>query len=209
MTRPAVVFDFGGVVFRWQPLVLLQQVLPAHAGDEESARGLAERIFQGFRVGSDWAGFDRGSLDADALAARIAVRTGLAAAEVRAVIDAIPPHLEPEPGTVALLRALRDARQPLYYLSNMPAPYADHLERRHDFLAWFEAGLFSARIGLMKPEPAIFRRAELDFGIDPARSLFIDDHAGNIEAARAAGWCALHFTGPADCEAALREQGWL
>lgn len=207
--RPAVVFDFGGVVFRWQPLVLLQQVLPAHAGNEESARGLAERIFQGFRVGSDWAAFDRGSVTPEDLAARIAARTGLAAAEVRAVIDAVPPHLQAQPGTVALMRALRDARHPLYYLSNMPAPYADHLERHHDFMAWFEAGLFSARIGLMKPEPAIFRRAELDFGIDPARSLFIDDHAGNIEAARAAGWRALHFTGPADCEAALREQGWL
>ncbi|QAZ38854.1 HAD family phosphatase [Methylibium sp. Pch-M] len=209
MRHPAVVFDFGGVVFRWQPLALLRQVLPQHAADDSGARALAERIFQGFRLGSDWAEFDRGSLQADALAARIAARTGLAAAEVRAVIDAIPPHLEAEPGTVALLRALRDARRPLFYLSNMPAPYADHLERRHDFLAWFEAGLFSARIGLMKPEPAIFRRAELDFGIDPARSLFIDDHAGNIEAARAAGWRALHFTGPADCEAALREQGWL
>jgi putative hydrolase of the HAD superfamily len=209
VTRPAVVFDFGGVVFRWQPLSLLQQVLPQHANDEGSARVLAERIFQGFRLGSDWAEFDRGTIEADGLADRIAARTGLAAAEVRAVVDAIPPHLEAEPGTVSLLRALRDARRPLYYLSNMPAPYADHLERHHDFLAWFETGLFSARIGLMKPEPAIFRRAELDFCIDPARSLFIDDHAGNIDAARAAGWRALHFTGPAACEAVLRAQGWL
>ena len=70
--RAAVVFDFGGVVFRWQPLSLLQQVLPAHAGDEESARALAERIFQGFRVGSDWAAFDRGSVTPEDLAARIA-----------------------------------------------------------------------------------------------------------------------------------------
>lgn len=207
--RAAVVFDFGGVVFRWQPLSLLQQVLPAHAGDEESARGLAERIFQGFRVGSDWAAFDRGSVTPEDLAARIAARTGLAAAEVRAVIDAVPPHLQAQPGTVELMRALRAARHPLYYLSNMPAPYADHLERHHDFMAWFEAGLFSARVGLIKPEPAMFERAERDFGIDPARSVFIDDHPGNIEAARVAGWQALHFTSPEACGVVLRARGWL
>lgn len=209
MTRRAVVFDFGGVVFRWQPLQLLQQVLPQHAGDAAASQSLAERIFQGFRLGSDWAAFDRGTVGTDELVTRIAARTGLAADDVRAVVEAVPPHLEVQSGTLALMRSLREARHPLYYLSNMPAPYADYLERHHEFLTWFEAGLFSARVGLIKPEPAIFRRAELDFGIDPARSLFIDDHAGNIDAARAAGWRALHFTGATDCEAVLREQGWL
>ncbi|WP_428420108.1 HAD family hydrolase [Methylibium sp.] len=209
MTRRAVVFDFGGVVFRWRPLSLLQQVLPRHAGDDIAAQALAERIFQGFRPGSDWAEFDRGTVEPEGLVTRIAARTGLAADELRAVVDAVPMHLEMEPKTVALMRALREAKHPLYYLSNMPAPYADHLERQHEFLSWFEAGLFSARIGLIKPEPAIFERAERDFGIDPARSLFIDDHAGNIDAARAAGWQALHFTGPDACETALQSLGWL
>lgn len=209
MTQRAVVFDFGGVVFRWQPLQLLQQVLPQHAGDAEAAQSLAERIFQGFRLGSDWAAFDRGTVGTDELVERIAARTGLAADEVRAVVEAVPPHLEVQTGTLALMRSLRDARHPLYYLSNMPAPYADYLERHHAFFTWFEAGLFSARVGLIKPEPAIFERAVSDFGIDPARSIFIDDHAGNVTAARAAGWQALHFTNPQDCEAALKAQGWL
>lgn len=209
MTRRAVVFDFGGVVFRWQPLQLLQEVLPALAVDAAAAQALAERIFQGFQPGSDWAEFDRGSVDADALVARIAARTGLAPDAVRAVVEAVPPHLEVQAPTLALMRTLREAQHPLYYLSNMPAPYADYLERHHDFFAWFEAGLFSARVGLIKPEPAIFARAVRDFGIDPARSVFIDDHAGNIAAARAEGWQAVHFTSAPDCEAALRAQGWL
>lgn len=209
MTRRAVVFDFGGVVFRWQPLQLLQEVLPALAVDAAAAQALAERIFQGFRPGSDWAEFDRGSVDADTLVARIAARTGLAPDAVRTVVEAVPPHLEVQAPTLALMRTLREAQHPLYYLSNMPAPYADYLERHHDFFAWFEAGLFSARVGLIKPEPAIFARAVRDFGIDPARSVFIDDHAGNIAAARAEGWQAVHFTSAPDCEAALRAQGWL
>jgi beta-phosphoglucomutase-like phosphatase (HAD superfamily) len=75
----------------------------------------------------------------------------------------------------------------MFYLSNMPHPYADHLERANAFVADFLDGIFSARVGLMKPNAAIFELAEQRFGLVPADTLFIDDHAGNVEAARARG----------------------
>lgn len=62
------VFDFGGVVFNWKPLVLLQQVLPHHAVDEASARDCATAIFQGFHPTSDWALFDQGGIEPEDLA---------------------------------------------------------------------------------------------------------------------------------------------
>lgn len=205
----AVVFDFGGVVFRWQPLQLLQQVLPGHARDEASAREVAAHVFQSFVPHSDWAEFDRGTVSAPELAERIALRTGLSVAEVGAVIDAIPPHLEPVAGTVALMRRLKDAGHPLFYLSNMPAPYADHLERSNEFFSLFDGGVFSARVGLIKPDPAVFDLMCSRFGITPADSVFIDDHAGNIESAQACGWQAVHFQSASQCEAQLAENGWL
>ena len=70
----------------------------------------------------------------------------------------------------------------------MPAPYADHLEREHDFFGIFDDGVFSARVQLMKPDPAIFRGPR--FGIAPRPSLLIDDVAHNVErcaSARLAG----------------------
>ena len=197
------VFDLGGVVFNWQPLSLLQHTLPQHAVDGDSARALAASIFQSFTPGSDWAEFDLGRVEVDALCARIARRTDLAEAEVLAVVAAIPAHLEPVAGTVTLMRRLKSAGHRLFYLSNMPAPYADHLERSHDFFEWFDNGVFSARVQLMKPQPAIFREAERRFGIAPSELLFIDDVAHNIDAARALGWQGLHFQGAAACEAAL------
>lgn len=198
-----IVFDFGGVVFQWQPLRLLQQTLPAHASDDASAGALAARMFQGFVPGSDWAAFDLGQVDATELSQRIARRTGLEESEVRAVVDAIPPHLDPQADTVDLMRRLKDAGHRLFYLSNMPAPYADHLERSHAFFDWFDDGVFSARVQLMKPQAAIFHEASRRFGVAPSDLLFIDDVAHNIEAARALGWQGLHFQGAAACEAAL------
>lgn len=208
MTAPLkIVFDFAGVLFDWQPPHLLQRLLPQHAGDARSATALAESIFQGYS--GDWSKFDRGTLEVPELVRRIAARTGLHEHEVRAVVDAVPLELAPIAGTVSLLRRLRDAGRRLFYLSNMPLPYAEHLEREHDFVGWFESGVFSARVQQVKPEREIFDIAARRFGVEPSQLVFIDDVPGNVHAARQAGWQALQFVDAADCEAQLRCGGWL
>jgi putative hydrolase of the HAD superfamily len=199
-----VVFDFGGVVFNWQPVQLMQSVLPHHAVDEDSARRVAADIFQSFRLGGDWAAFDRGEVTVPQVVERIAQRTGLSSADVLAVVQAIPPHLQPLPGTLDLMRQLKTAGHRLFYLSNMPAPYADHLEAVNDFFHWFDGGIFSARVNLIKPEPEIFQAAIQQFGIEPCHTWFIDDLAHNIDAARAQGWQGIQFHNPAQCGAELR-----
>jgi putative hydrolase of the HAD superfamily len=89
----------------------------------------------------------------------------------------------------------------------MPAPYAAHLEQTHDFVGLFREGVFSARVGLIKPQAEIFELAQRRFGVEPAATLFIDDHRPNVDAARSIGWQALHFTSPAQCVADLRAMG--
>ncbi|MDB6001777.1 MAG: haloacid dehalogenase [Rhizobacter sp.] len=205
----SIVFDFGGVVFRWEPRVLLMNVLAHHAPDAAAADVLAGRIFQTFAVGSDWGEFDRGTVDEDTLVERIATRSGLALDEVRSVVDAVPAHLEVQTATLDLMRRLKDAGHRLFYLSNMPVPFADELERIHPFFGWFEAGVFSGRVHLIKPEPAIFDLAAQRFGVDPAQLLFIDDLPHNIDQARASGWQGLVFRGAAQLEKDLLAGGWL
>lgn len=207
MTR-AVVFDFGAVLFRWQPLELIRSCVPELAPDEAAARRWAAQIFESFTPDSDWARFDLGRIAEAELAERIAARTGVRAEQVRRVIDGIPPHLQPLAGTVDLLGRLKAVGHRLFYLSNMPHPYADHLERSNAFVADFQDGIFSARVGLMKPHAAIFELAEQRFGLQPARTLFIDDHAGNVEAARSRGWQAVRFVDAAQAGAEIRALGW-
>ena len=117
-----VVFDFGGVLFQWQPLQLLQQCVPELAGDEATARTLAARIFESFTPDSDWARFDLGLDDEHSLAPPIAVRTGLPEAAMRRIIEAVPGHLEPQHDTVALFRELKARGYRMVFLSNMPRP---------------------------------------------------------------------------------------
>ncbi|MBU6259842.1 MAG: HAD family phosphatase [Burkholderiales bacterium] len=202
-----IVFDFGGVLFEWRPARLLQRALPHHAVDDASAALWARRFFQDYQ--GDWGEFDRGRLGLAELVPRIAARTGLAADEVRGVIAAIADELQPRTDTVALLRRLHGAGHALHFLSNMPAPYADHLDATHDFLGCFASGVYSGRVGLVKPEPAIYELAARRFGAPVQQLVFLDDHEPNVVAARACGWQALQFTDAARAERELRERGWI
>lgn len=202
-----LVFDFGGVLFHWKPHDIIASVLPEHAPTRAAAEQWVGHIFQGF--GGDWGEFDRGVLAVAPLAERIAARTGLSVPQARSVIDAVPDALTPITETVSLLRRLHQRGSALYFLSNMPEPYARHLEATHDFLRLFRRGVFSSDVRMIKPEPAIFTHAAQHLGIRPAHTLFIDDLMPNVEAARAAGWQALHYQNPQQCEAELAARGLL
>jgi putative hydrolase of the HAD superfamily len=200
-----LVFDFGGVLFHWQPPRLLQRELPHVATDHASAQALATQFFQGY--GGDWADFDRGTVSVPELVDRIARRTGLAAADVQRVVDGVPRELQPRSDTVAWLERLHGQGRELHYLSNMPLPYADHLDATHDFLRSFRSGVYSARVRQIKPDAAIYALAAERFGARPDELVFMDDHLPNVEAARAQGWHALHFRDAAQAEAELKARG--
>ncbi len=61
----------------------------------------------------------------------------------------------------------------------------------------------SARVGVAKPDPRIYRLAAARAGVPAARCLFVDDSAGNVEAARSLGMTGLHFDGPDRLRTAL------
>jgi putative hydrolase of the HAD superfamily len=81
----------------------------------------------------------------------------------------------------------------LYYLSNMPVPYARALERDNDFMTWFDGGVFSGDVQHIKPEPAIYQLLQTRHALEPSRTVFIDDLLGNVHAAKDLGWHGIHF----------------
>lgn len=202
---PHLIFDFGVVLFRWRPLVLLAQVLPQRATDAAAAEHWRQQIFQGFQ--GDWGDFDAGLVGVDELVSRISQRTGLRSEEVLAVVQAVPAELEPVAGTLAIVQALKAAGHRLFYLSNMPEPYAQHLETSHPLSAWFEDGVFSARVRQRKPHADIFHTALAQFGVAAEEALFIDDHPANVAAAEALGLPALLFTTPEQLAQDLADLG--
>lgn len=201
-----VVFDLGGVVFRWQPLVLLQELFPTQVRNEAEAREWASQIFQTFHPDADWALFDLGVIEPEPLAQRIAARTGLAEADLLHLMRNIPPHLQPIPGTVDLIHELKAQGHRLYFLSNMPAGYAEHLVRVNPFFSQFDDGIFSAHVQQIKPIPDIFATAQARWPLC-GQPVFIDDVQHNIDAAELHGWQGIRFESPEQVRANLLERG--
>jgi putative hydrolase of the HAD superfamily len=202
-----VVFDLGGVVYRWRPDEFLMRLVPARAPTLDASQALAAAFFQGFD--GDWKEFDRGAIEPDPLARRIAARLGLELDEARAVIAAVPGELQPIEATVALAEGLKRAGRTLHFLSNMPRPYAQALTERDALFGLFDGGVFSAHIGLLKPDPAIFAHAADAFACAPRELLLVDDLERNVVAAREAGWQAIVFRDAAQCARELAALGLL
>jgi len=79
-------------------------------------------------------------------------------------------------------------------LSNMGDSVLASLQKEFDWLDRFDVLVWSYQLGMIKPDPAIYRHLLLKLGTRPEETLFIDDRPANVEAAIALGIRALQFT---------------
>lgn len=79
-------------------------------------------------------------------------------------------------------------------LSNIGDTVHESLEREFKWLANFDTLVWSYKLGIAKPEPAIFQYALNQLGTAAEETLFIDDKPVNVEAARALGMQGLAYT---------------
>ncbi|MFN8075892.1 MAG: HAD family phosphatase [Kineosporiaceae bacterium] len=206
-----VVWDLGGVFLEWSPPEVVRRWLPDLVPDEESLAELTHRLFQDFVLGSDWSEFDRGTLAAEELARRLAQRAGVGVERITRMIDGIPGSLDRKHDTFALSARLRAAGHRVWFLSNMPGPFAADLDTDPEFVAAFDDGLYSGRMGLVKPEPAIFADAARRLGLPPdgRQVVYLDDRDVNLVEPARLGWTCLLFTDAAHAEADLVALGLL
>jgi putative hydrolase of the HAD superfamily len=74
--------------------------------------------------------------------------------------------------------------------------------------AHFDEIVYSAALGVCKPERIFFTTAEARMGVRTARSiLFIDDSPANVDAARSCGWRAVLYRGRESLAAVLERTG--
>ncbi|WDV56469.1 HAD-IA family hydrolase [Streptomyces coeruleorubidus] len=108
----------------------------------------------------------------------------------------------------ALLARLTERGTPLGILSNAPGSLARAV-RRAPWSTRFEALVFSSDLGLMKPDPLVYRAADERLGRAPSEVVFFDDRPENVAAAGAHGWRAHVWTGAEAAAAVLAREGVL
>jgi len=192
-----VIFDLGGVVIEWNP----DRILAGYYADPELRALMKRELFQH----PDWLHFDRGTLNEAALLVRAAGRTGRPPAELEGLFEAIRGSLHTKADTVRLLEKLSARDVPLYCLSNMASDIFKYLRERHSFWGVFRGIVISGDIQIMKPEPEIFEFLLQRYGLTASQTVFVDDNAPNVEAARAVGIQTVWFKDARQCEIELEE----
>lgn len=194
-----VVFDLGQVLIQWDPEVPYRRLI---SDDAERARFLSEICSPAWNHEQD-----RGRSWREAEDALIALhpdKADLIRAYRANWNEMIPGAIEP---TVAILHDLADAGVDVTALTNWAADTYLIAEDRFPFLGRFRGVTVSGRVGLAKPEAAIFTHHANAFALAPEATLFFDDNPANIAAARAEGWTAEQYVSTDTLVADLRRYG--
>lgn len=184
MQPHAVIFDIGNVLTRWQPEAFYDRVIGA-----DRRRALFEAV--DLHAMNDVV--DQGGLFRETIYLWADRHTEWTA-EIRMWydrwIELASPRIE---GSIALLRALRANKVPVFSLTNFGSYSYEEARSKMDFLSEFDREFVSGRMGVIKPDPRIYEMVEDDCGIAPNRLLFADDKAENITAAARRGWRTHQF----------------
>jgi putative hydrolase of the HAD superfamily len=193
-----VIFDFGGVISYPQRSGYFDE-LSRMLGPEPARLRAAYRRARGE--------YDRGTLDGPRYWRGVLQEAGApdggARLEELIDFDTASWTLINEQ-TLEEVRRLRGQGRRTAVLSNMPWEIGLAIRRRCSWLKeLFEVVTFSCEIGIIKPEPGIYRHTLERLALDAGDCLFVDDTEHNVAGAREVGLPALHFRQPEDLRRAL------
>lgn len=196
MKTEAFIFDIGNVLVRFDHMRAVASL--SSLGADVSDRSEMEQLV---------ARYERGEVDRAAFLGqlRVILRHN---ADDESVARAWQEIFEPNRPMWELVEKLH-ASYPLYLLSNTNCLHHDYLLRQYAVFEKFADGVYSYRAGMAKPEREIFELAIRQFGVAPQATIYLDDLAANVEAARGAGLRAFRYDPDAhgDLLAALRAEG--
>jgi len=214
MTRDTVIFDFGGVITS-SPFEAFNRM--------EAERGLPHNLVRRINSANPdsnaWALFERAEIDAarfDSLFAEEARALGhelpgrdvlaLLSGDIRAEMVAALDWLKANGYRIGCITN----NVPTGHGAQMSST-ADKAEAIAAILARFDHVVESSKVGIRKPDPAIYRLACDALGVSPERCVYLDDLGINCKPAAALGMAAIKVSTSeqalADLEIALGLEG--
>jgi putative hydrolase of the HAD superfamily len=197
----AVIWDFGGV--------LTSSPFEAFARFE-AERGLPADIIRRTNTANHlenaWARFERAEVDIETFDRLFAAESLALGAEVRGrdVLPLLSGDLRPE--MVEALRRIKSKFRTGCITNNLPANAIGSAGGRTlyiaEVMALFDHVIESAKIGLRKPDPKIYRMMVESLGVDPKRCIYLDDLGINLKPAREMGMTTIKVV---DAKQALTE----
>lgn len=183
-----IIFDLGNVLLNWKPA----EYLDKNGFDSLKKEIILNDVFKS----REWMELDNGDITLDEAINSIGSKSALKTEEIRAVFNLRTEIIFPLTPNTRLLPVLKKQGFRLYYLSNFPDDIFDEIYNKYDFFSFFDGGEISARLGVSKPDPRIFRILMEKYSLQPEECLFIDDIHHNTNSAEALGIRAIHLQDP-------------
>jgi putative hydrolase of the HAD superfamily len=190
MMIEAVIWDFGGV--------LTTSPFEAFARFEQE-RGLPIDIIRRTNAANHlenaWAKFERAEIDSESFDRLFAEESAALGAEVRGkdVLPLLQGDLRPE--MVEALKRIRAGHKTGCITNNLPANAIGSSGGRTLYIAevmtLFDHIIESAKVGLRKPDPRIYKMMTDALGVDPKRCVYLDDLGVNLKPARDMGMATI------------------
>jgi 2-haloacid dehalogenase len=195
----AVVFDVGHVLYDWNPRHLYAKLI---AEEEQLEWFLANVVTYEWHYQHD-AGrpFAETSVE---LIGRFPEHEALIAAYGPRWLETVG---EPIEGMIDLVGELASAGMPLFAITNFSDEFFPRFRAGAPVFSHFRDVVVSGAERMIKPERRIFELAVRRFGIEPRRSLFVDDRPDNVEAAEALGFIGHVFRDAATLRRHMQELG--
>ena len=184
-----VVFDYGEVI-SLAPSAADRDVITRLAGVAADS----EPFWRSYTAHRD--GLDQGSAGVEAYWQAIAADIGASwdAARVHELwVADFRGWLSINPGIIEVLADLKAGGTRLALLSNAGPDYGSYF-RAGPLGDFFAACYVSGELGLLKPQPEIYRHALDDLSISAAEAVFIDNREANVRGAEALGITGHLFT---------------
>src|SRR5947207_12862915 len=198
----AVIWDFGGVLTS-SPFECFAQF--------EAGRGLTANIIRRTNAANHlenaWAKFERAEVDIEAFDQLFATESLALGAEVRGkdVLPLLFGDLRPE--MVEACKRVKTEFRTGCITNNLPANAIGSAGGRTLYIAevtaLFDHVIESAKIGLRKPDPRIYRMMVEALGVDPRACVYLDDLGVNLKPAREMGMTTIKVRDAAQAIAEL------
>ena len=202
MTIEAVIFDFGGVLTS-SPFEAFTRY--------ETERGLPADIIRRTNAANHlenaWAKFERAEVDIETFDKLFAEESRALGAEVRGrdVLPLLQGDLRP--AMVEALKRIKAQFKTGCITNNLPANAIGSMTGRSLYIAevmvLFDHVIESAKIGLRKPDPRIYKLMVETLKVDPNKCVYLDDLGVNLKPAREMGMTTIKVASGAQAIAEL------
>lgn len=193
-----IIFDFGGVIFDWDPRYLYKKIF----NDDKKMEYFLTNI-----TTPTWnAQMDAGKPFAQAIAELQAQHPEWLTEIGYYHTGWIYMLKGPIDAGVELLKNLKNKNKyKIYGLTNWSAETFPLVKTRYDFLNLFDGVLVSGQAKLIKPDPRIYDCLFKTFNLKPEECVFLDDSKKNVDASIKAGMHAIQVLDHQKVRAELEE----